>query len=272
MNGDPLKNENSAGSHRKLWISEGLILASITPSIYGLGFLYEFGYANYFGIPMDLISVDARTVLMLIIYLIFSVLLLLMWLGRAHDLSSRAEVTARVMGILMFFLFLPFVLFIIRGSWYLLAGLFVFYAVIFLFNLLRLFERKSKRFSVFFLRIESLFVSEFGGERKTEAIGAFDIVGRYFFTPIVIFFVFAAVVYGGGRSNAAEKESFGVIKRDGKQDLAIVRHYGDKIIAIAFDRNQKTFSGAYTIIDLGDLKGDLVFPENIGPLEKLPAN
>lgn len=81
----------------KSWLSEGLLLASLSVLSYATTFAYEAGYAEYFKIPYQLISVSLTTTIIAAASIIFAMLPLyaisnFLWLltPKAGDVISSA--------------------------------------------------------------------------------------------------------------------------------------------------------------------------------------
>ena len=99
---------------------------------------------------------------------------------------------------------------------------------------------------------------------KSSAFEALRKGGSIFFLAMIPFLL----SFAAGRHNAEDVSSYNVISNDEIGELAVVRIYGDKVIAVPFNRQKKSFERKFAIIEIGSLSNTIFSNEEIGPLSK----
>jgi len=70
-------NEGGEKENKKSWITEGIVLALCSAAAYLAAYSYECGYAGYFGIPLEWISIDARSLIVFASLLVGALVLMI---------------------------------------------------------------------------------------------------------------------------------------------------------------------------------------------------
>src|SRR5262249_35985967 len=102
----PLGTEDSTTGSRLL--TEGVLLALASLAGYAIAFAHEAGYATYFGVPLDLVSIDITRILVVLAVLV-GLALILLTMSNTFFLSISERLPQPMRGRLAL-IFLPTVL------------------------------------------------------------------------------------------------------------------------------------------------------------------
>lgn len=250
----------------KIKLSEGAILAAIPVVFYALGFSYEAGYLNYYGIPDDVISIDATAMISATIFGALYSFILFLWLSIAVDSSLSDSSIEKAIGITMPLGIIIIIFFIVKGDTNIafLSSFGFMAAIVFL----RWLESKSviarKFFTWLYNNVSTFFDYD---EKPPQKKSAFKLLQDY--SAIAILFALPFfLAFAAGSNNAKSKTEYDTIQDKTHNKLALIRIYGEKIITIPLsDKDQHNLpKKRYVIIPTQNLDNVTFEKEDIGKI------
>lgn len=263
-------SEAPSSQPRKIELSEGVLLGIIPVFVYSLGFSYESGYLSYYGIPSELIAIDAPAMIRATVFGAIYVFVALLWLSLAVDSSVSESHSEKSIGILMLYLgFFPVLYLLLKGTEYLIVVMMLSFGIISLVVILRKLEEKLPWLQKASIKTHGVLADAFPlEEEKKEKPSVFrglQKAGAMFFLAMIPF----VLAFSAGKHSAEDDSALDVFEREKIGELAVIRIYGDKVIAIPFHREKQEFQKQYVVFEIGTLS-DVVFSnENIGPLKEV---
>jgi hypothetical protein len=253
------------GESRKgrAWFSEGLIIAATPVLAYMITFTYEAGFAAFFGIPSEFISLNLTTFFLVAFYLGLIVFLLLAIAALVLILTPARDhpLYRRVLGVLPVFLSTVGYI-VIFGSYWREWALFlpgVVILIVFLFVLPAVVHRDKGKY-VDRLRAADQVVSKSASvfDRVMEKGGSTVVTG-FLYVWIIL-----SLSHAAGRSSALRQREFLVTSTS--PEMVVLRVYGDNLIAAPLDRERKRVQRSFVILRMAaDPKLQLRL-ERVGPL------
>lgn len=223
-------------------IGDNLLLAIIPVLGYIVALSYEYGYANYFGYPKELIVVDLEMTLsssLIVAIYLWAIVVALQFYSSMFKKDNFLTVTIRYM---FLFSILPFFGMFASAFDPVFVYLFLFSNVIaLLFCIISpLFHMKNVSYYEAYLKCNS---------NGPVASGSND--GKSNFSYGVVLFILIiliAICSGAGRMSAEDKKSFHQFTHS-KQDYILVAEYSGKIIGAYFDAKAGKYSKEFSIFD-----------------------
>jgi len=238
----------------KFTLTEGILLAASTGVFYLLAFIYEWGYARHFGIPIEFVNVGLTNVLftMALMLILIGVLL-----GLANIIAAFPALRVSREGAFRLIIFTTVnatVVFLayLSGNWYYWKVFGISFSVLAL--VLYVFPWMNKRRRV-----------------KVATWLPFPNLRLVPFTLLMaIWFVYGAVDYGDAIATKQKQFLTTNYSYSASQEMVLLRVYGDNLVLAPFNRNTKEVQMSFTILKVSDLKTALTL-EEVGPLKPVPA-
>lgn len=255
----------------KFALSEGVLLGVIPVVVYALGFSYETGYLSFYGVPSSLVSIDAPAMVSATVFGALYVFALLLWASLAVDSSGGESYFEKSIGLVMLYFGLFPVLFLLfMGAEYLSVVMFLSFGAMFVILLLRSLEARWSWLQRFSIKTHRVLSGAFGPEEveneRRSALNSLRAGGAMILIVMIPFLL----AFAAGRNNAKDESFYNVIRNE-LGEVAVVRIYGDKIIAIPFDRGEKSFKREFLVIKTDSLSNVVFRSEEVGPLQQLPG-
>lgn len=263
-------SEAPSSQPRKIEFSEGLLLGIIPVFVYALGFSYESGYLSYYGIPSELIAIDAPAMIRAAVFGAIYAFVVLLWLSLAVDSSVSESHSEKSIGILMLYLgFFPILYLLSKGADYLSVVIMLSFGIISVVVILRKLEEKLPWLKKASVRIHSVLAKALPPEEENmetpSLFGGLQKAGGMIFLAMIPF----VLAFLAGKNNAADAPGLDVFEHKTIGELAVIRTYGDKVIAIPFHREKQEFQNQYVVFEIATLSGVVFANEHIGPLKKV---
>lgn len=255
----------------KFALSEGVLLGVIPVVVYALGFSYETGYLSFYGVPSSLVSIDAPAMVSATVFGALYAFALLLWASLAVDSSGGESYFEKSIGLVMLYFGLFPVLFLLfMGVEYLSVVMFLSFGAMFVILLLRRLEARWSWLQRFSIKTHRVLSGAFGPEEveneRRSALNSLRAGGAMILIVMIPFLL----AFAAGRNNAKDESFYSVIRNE-LGEVAVVRIYGDKIIAIPFDRGEKSFKREFLVIKTDSLSNVVFRSEEVGPLQQLPG-
>ena len=237
-------------------ISENLIIAALPAIAYLLAFGYQYGHANYFGVPFEFIAVDLTHVLILFVG-IPSVFMMFSSFVNLIPVFKLVRQSALGVSIFRFFVMIALSLFFVKEYGWFAVLVVAIYVGFFEFIFPLITQRKHKGFITKLQRQEDL---ERAIDRDNHLLQNPGFLKFYFLLSllVIVFVIFLQL----GKTSAMNQKDF-LVTEDGVAVLAI---YGDTLIGSEFDEETKKITSDKFFINLGNkdqIKFQLI---TIGPL------
>jgi hypothetical protein len=257
-----MANGKTGVGRLKRWtLTEGILLAAIPVAAYVCAFLFELGYCDYLGIPMQFISVGKNELISSSLFVLVSVLgsVLLIEIMSLIFHGRRAVIFRALVRVFPILLLAGFVILLARRLrpvwWSVIVGAAILLALEFVAPLLEYrtepsYEAKLKaRESALILRSGTL-------GRRLGLIGYQSIILSF----CVVLFLAACVEWG--RGEASTQKSFMVIT--GPPRMVVLRVYGNFMVTTTWDQ-KRHLARERSISILAGAQPIMIF-EDIGPL------
>jgi hypothetical protein len=242
-------------------LPEALFIAGLTALAYWLAFLYQVSYLHFFDLPPDLAEVSLQSILLVVLAL--AALSIVFWtinlvpIFFSDDPSRQRFIFSFVVLPLLFSAWVFY--FGLRTKDWFLYLLFFVPAIYVSLNIILVALLVRSRWNRFVLAFRST--------RPTTLMqGISQAFGprAYRITAIVILLSALACITGFGKA-ATQKVYF--LFPD-SSEIAVIRIYSDRILAVPFDRGTKTVRPEVIIrkIDQKDIR--LMLDKDVGPLTK----
>jgi hypothetical protein len=223
------------------FLSEGILIGSVSVLFYFSAFLYELGYCNYFGVPGYLIEIGVSNILTFAygmrLYIGVFMLLSFGYFGLSKIDSSPYDVMAYVPAAkAVINILLVYQLFLILGlpdedvELARESMLFIF-GVVFLLPVLyfRVFREESVRIS--FLKCNDLHnelidsIQALKAMREDFVLNPVEVIALYLY--------FIGLSYGAGRAEAINQQYYLSLKEN--PNMIVLRKYGDQLVVREYD-------------------------------------
>lgn len=255
---------------RRQWFTEAVALVTVSGLGYFFAFRFQEGYASYFGIPREMVTIDLSSVLVVIsIVLIaipasfYMIFMTLPWTERIKNLPFRVKKDFVITVVAVMFLVSFYPRHVI--TWLVFSIILAF--ILFFDFILPLLQKEHK--GVPYLgRIQANDAAEYTGSLQQ----ALD--NKY---GTVLIWLFVAFITGSGMSSMAGKgwaqreRVFPVVKSSCPEQV-IVAVYGDRLFIAPLDRQQKQVGRDITIRRITDDSPLTFKSEAVGPLESVSKN
>ena len=256
-------------------VSEGILLAAIPFLGYLTVFIYELGFATYFGIPYEFIQPSFTSICLVTAIIIgallvsfvfghcFSVTLLTMFSIKDGPLLRAIKRVAWPLLVLLFFIFFY------GKDWKGYLGPLSILIIIIFFEFLWPFVtcKDKKSYNEKLIKQE-----EIEKRSEPELRKFFDYIDSKFGKQIVSIFLitsfFLLLVYQVGLIKAQQKEYFWQLE-DGTK--IVIRIYGDNLICAGFDVEKHILDGQFSIVKISSEKNLFLKIKKIGKLKTSPT-
>jgi hypothetical protein len=265
-----------SGQGIKTYFTDGaVVLAGLTAYVYSVAFSYEYGYCSYFGIPASFIT-PSVTIALIAATAIVAFVIPFLQISELFSPVLRRASFQNDGGIFFGYLFLWSViglaLFLIFGisqmgvlifiSVFFGVGLVFFYPL--LWKLLKLVFSKSYREALLQefhdqgataqvpRRSSDATSQEKASQNDRRSITAF-LIDKFGRNIMLAFYLLVGVCYVAnliGYGNASKTTAFLLLKTP--ENYAVIRNYGDLIIARGLDPVQKAFTSDFLIMKISD--------------------
>ncbi|HEY5728812.1 MAG TPA: hypothetical protein VIS72_02085 [Anaerolineales bacterium] len=261
-----LKKPRENKTNTKFPISEGIFLGLISASAYFFTYTYERGYAGYFNIPTELITVSLNTTLLFftIIFGFFGFLFIFLDISTTL-LKGLNPIIAKTVLPVFITLFLPLIYIYFFGliEWSRWMALLIFCLIIafiqFIFPLLT--QRKVRGY------INKL-AAQLEADRQN--VNFPSLLADWFgLNPIIflLLFIFGYFVAStAGLAEAVKKTDFLVIHSN--PEVVVLRIYNDLAIGASFNRTTKELGDEFTFTSIKQDPNIVFELESIGPLTR----
>jgi hypothetical protein len=247
----------------RAWFSEGLIIAATPVLAYMITFTYEVGFAAFFGIPSEFISLNLTSFFLVAFYLGLMVAFLLATAGMVLIFTPARDhpLYRRVLSVLPLSLLAVGYIVMFQSYWRewaaILPGLVILILLVFVLPAV---VHRDKGKYVDRLRAADQVVSK--------SASVFDRVMEKGGTTVVAGFLYAWIIlslsHAAGRSSALWQREFLVTSTS--PEMVVLRVYGDNLIAAPLDRERKKVQRSFVILKMAaDPKLQLRL-ERVGPL------
>ncbi len=267
----PDKRQTTSSDKRfSLTLSEGILLAVGSSTAYLLTFQYEKGFASYFGIPPQFVSVGLLNVLygaillLVFIYVVFSLgNLSLIFIPTRY--SGEPVFLRRILELGVTLLPAFAVAYLHNNLlWW---SLFVGGALLLVFGsfILPLFRNKT----------ESSYIKKLEAEERkkqntavTPTLLSLTVPRLGPKLPLILWYSLMSIflVAAAGESAAQSQREFLVTTLAPQSEVVLLRRYGDELIFAPFDRKTSQVQKTFVVVKVQDLKTPLIL-EAVGPLK-----
>jgi phage shock protein PspC (stress-responsive transcriptional regulator) len=245
----------------KSWLSEGLLLASLSALSYAATFAYEAGYAEHFGIPYKLISISLTTTIIAaasILAAIIPVYLIsnFIWMFTPKGDDTISSAIRRY--IKMVIITLPIV--VVWQAWV----IFLIYALLLAYIefISPLFAHKEKS------SYKEKLLAQDRIEQNAKVHLLWHVIDKRVGSWLVDILIYSAMVLGIayvlGTKNAENQKEFYLFSD--KESEAILAIYDSTIVSAVFDRNKKAMQKSLHISKIDSEKILSIKKEKVGPL------
>lgn len=245
-------------------LSEGLIIAGIPLIGYVVAFAYELGYARYYAIPPEFISLTmtqvliATTALLGLIIFFAQVLILVP--------SSQSPVSKAFWRTSPYLIMFVAALFIFGAAhwreWIFLLGVLIFFCFMELVFPM-LVHREEPTYA------RRLAASEQADQTVAQSLAIKPVVDAVSKQAVLLFLCVAVVVYIAflsGRGTAITQETYYV--DSSKSNVVVLRFYGDTVVLHEYDSATKKLKGDLIVTKISEKQPLRLQEKKIGHLEK----
>lgn len=269
-------------STSRKFITDAILISAGTGLIYAIAYVYEFGYCQHFGIPPNLISLSITTILVAggaVAYFSFTLFQLsFLFLPFIRFSSNPGE---RLHAWREFLLFTTLIIvlgllfgFIYGFSWkgfkIFLALLFILYTVVAATAALYLLYSFLRQKIAVGEPSKPTGISKTAPNYGLKSNDPWDYIeraigrnGLAFVAALILLF---AGAYLAGNSEAARQSSFMFL--EGRKNFAILRIYGDQVIAGEVDTDAKMLRPRYLLLRIASGESMELKRKIVGPLTK----
>jgi hypothetical protein len=249
---------------KRNWLSEATVLAAIPVATYVVTFAYHAGYAQFFGVPTELISIDTKMFLIaalpviLIVHLLLSMSLTVFgfWRegSRSHPFYRRLTIVFPSFASSLAYMLISF------SHWHqwIVSVLVTLFLVALFFGMPLLFNRNEKSW------IKRLEIYDKSQANDTVAhLYMRQELGTLLIGMMWVWIV-AQIAYTMGGAIAENQRRFFV--RSTTPETVILCIYGDYQVTAPFDRSKKTVQKKISVVKITDTPIIPIQSEDIGPL------
>lgn len=242
--------EEKIENNKSKLLNDGMIIGLATILSYFLVFVYESSYLRYFNISSEFVSVSLEKFIIFIIsisgfflLLYLMIDLILFFIPKKENFVGRRIFTFIVIQTIIFLPILYINNFSIKWWGYSILGLIIYALFYFGFPLIHRNKKGYKDKLIEQQKIENY------PSLLDRAGGLFGNKGGLF---IVIFIYLIYISYILGSYNAKEQKEFIVASID-NNNFAVIREYGDNIILLKINQENKVFYNTFYIKDRDEL-------------------
>lgn len=263
----PGKKQKADHAEKTEWVfSEAILLALASSGAYFLAFRYEKSYADYFGIPVDLITISLNSVLLFfailsgLLLLLFYILdILIVIFGKTNSVMLQA-----IFPILIIFVLLVIQIYFYGigewEKWILFLSLIL--GVAFLQLGLPLITQRQESSYLDKLKAQA----EYDNNKTNFTNLLAKLFGINGLVVLLIFTFGLLIANSAGNSEAIRKGEFLIANT--KPEVVVLRVYNELAIAAQFNRNTGEVSKNFSLISIKDNPQIIFSMENLGPLHK----
>lgn len=279
-----------SGQSIKTYFSDGaVVLAGLTAYVYSVAFSYEYGYCSYFGIPASFITPSITIALIAATSIVAFLIPLLQMLELFAPILRRANFQNNggiVFGYLFFSTVIGLSLFLIFGISR--NGALIFVSVFLVVALVLFYELIWKIVKIAFSRrYRETVLKEFHDQEaatpepsKPDAAATQDtptqidrgsisalLVSKLGHNTMLAFYFLIGICYVAnlvGYGNASKTTAFLLLKNP--ENYAVIRNYGDLMIARGLDLKQEAFTSDFLILKISDSEQLSLVYSKVGPL------
>jgi phage shock protein PspC (stress-responsive transcriptional regulator) len=247
-------------------ISDAMWVAALSAATYAVAFSYEAGYARYFHVPVNLISISPTLLLkvggaLMVVMIPLYILIMLIWPLLPRSDTAPAKLIKRVAQDVIFIIFIltPY---LIHGDYWLLflglIGFIIFFEVIIPLIVHRKIPTFEKKFSE-----QNKINREFAEHSVVWAM-----VMRFGRAPVMFLLILSlatSFANGLGGEEAKKQTEFMLVKGD--PNIVMLALYDNLFVTQSFDPRSKTLVGYLKVMRLGDGKDIELAPGDVGPLK-----
>lgn len=256
--------------NREKILSDALLIAAVPLFGYSIAFAYEVGYAHYYGIPLQFISLTLTQVLVAIAGLItlIQLLLAISYIGFVHFYSEKEPSpvgTALWRQAPIFFMCLAILVFFGPHwpEWGMALGVAAF-STFWEFILPLITQRDKTTYR------EKLLANEAAVQRIPNplrlAVKSYGTAARRLYDYGMVVFFLLAIAYWAGKGEAVSAKSY--FTDSTSNNVVLLRFYGDMVVAREYDPNTNRLKGDFIITKIAS-KQPLRFQKKpLGHLEK----
>jgi hypothetical protein len=249
-------------------VMEAMLVAALPGLALAFTFIYEAGYAQELNIPVGLIDLSWTTVLISASSLFFTFFVLYQVLDLIYIFNEGRIPVGRVfvlayLGVWGFMLFFLFGFQVREYVWF--AGM----AALLLsveFGLPLITQRRVKGGYREKLRAQG----RVQAKSSTQTLDSLLLtrLGRPGYLLILLLLGSALLTYQVGQSRALRRQTFPVMKSSDGRSLAVLRIYGDALVAAPFDRESRRLTGEILVYPIPSTDSVITLEEErIGPLK-----
>jgi hypothetical protein len=219
------------------FISEGLIIAGVPLLGYSLAFAYEYGYAKYYGIPWQLISISLNQILSAVAALLFIFMNVFLLVNLIYMIfSQRKGIRLTVNYFLIFLAPLIALLYIYGRNWQeWIVGFGAMMFLLILWFVLPLLDRRKDKTS------DEKFVESILAEPESLVDSAARIIGVAPLRIAALIYMVIWIAYSAGRGEALDKKEYWVDSL--RPDTLVLRIYGEVVVAHGYDPKKLQLTG-----------------------------
>jgi len=234
--------------HRKeYWLSEAILLAIVTAVAYLGAFCYEFGYANFFGIPTHFIEISILKIIISLCLVAYFALLVLgtssflwMFLPKKYDKISSVALPVVLFFVLLLIMNIDIWIKVIFGATGFLMGGYMTATHQ---------EKKGKRL------FDRILEKTLG-----EKLASFVRKGTLFLI------LFITIAFSVGKGTASWGKKFMVL--EDLPQTVVLRKYGEILICAPFDSETREIKGQFIIRRMPEMSKLRFSVQSVGPLKK----
>ena len=247
-------------------ISDAMWVAALSAATYAVAFSYEAGYARYFHVPVNLITISPTLLLkvggaLMVVMMPLYLLTMTIWplLPRSDTALAKAVNLLVKDAIYITFMMSPY---LIHGEYWLLYCGLIGSIIIYELVIPLITQRKIPT-----LEMKLAEEDKISRDNAVRSI-VWSLVMRFGRVPIVFLVIFsmtASFANTLGSENAKKKTEFMLVKGD--PNVVVLALYDDLFITQPFDSSSKMLVGYLKIMRLGDGKEIELAPGDVGPLK-----
>lgn len=245
-------------------ITEGIILAFCSVLAYFVAFLYDYGYAKYFGIPVEFINISITNIFIAVISLALFIFILILLLNLIIILMPErtGPIGKQILMLSPMYLYTFCILIIYAkhvNEWLTAIVASVIITIfVFVFPLV---TQKNKR--TYKEKLEAQ--DEIDRNIPTFFGYIYRLLGKWGYYGLILVYIVTTASYNAGRASAIDKKEYLVSST--KPETVVLKSYGDTLICAYFDYNKKEIYRNFLFIKLDGESKSLNFRmEEIGPM------
>lgn len=248
---------------QNIGLTEGIIIATIPAIGYWIAFLFEYGYCNYFNIPLTFMEISIQNIMIAIIGLLGLLAIILNFAIYFHMLFHWLPRTIKF-SLLRIFTMTAFTYGFFLFNKHLFSQVVLITSIMFIFLLFLEFvlplisQNKTKGYLE---KMKAQHKLDF--ETNTLINVTAEKIGYNKSALIFLVFYLSFLAYFAGSYNAKYQNEFLILKDE--KELVVLKTYSKFFLAAKFDRKTKTIFTEYKLILVDTQLGIFKF-ERIGPL------